>query len=54
MKTLPVVRKQARQVDVAASLAGEKCRQGDPGRRLFVTSYVSTARCPRLTQLSTR
>lgn len=34
MKTLPVVCKQARQVDVAASLAGEESRQGDPGRRV--------------------
>lgn len=34
MKTLPVVGKRARQVDVAASAAGEGSRQGDPGRRV--------------------
>lgn len=34
MKTLPVVCKQAMQVDVAASVAVEESRQGDPGRRV--------------------
>lgn len=33
MKTLPVVCEQAMQVDVAASLAEEESRQGDPGSR---------------------
>lgn len=34
MKTLPVVCEQARQVDVAASLAEAESRLGDPRRRV--------------------
>lgn len=40
MKTLPVVSKQARQVDVAAPVTVEESGQGDPGRRVSLLPRI--------------